>query len=63
MAYVGNTPALKYSELVQQTFSSPTGTGFTLSQSVTNAKDIMLYINNVLLSSYKLSLEIILENV
>lgn len=47
MAYVGNTPALKYSELIQQTFSSPTGTGFTLSQSVSNAKDIMLYINNV----------------
>ena len=47
MGYVGNIPAEKYSSLTQQTFSSPTGTSFTLSQSVTNSVDIALFIDNV----------------
>tara|TARA_R110000824_G_scaffold115213_1_gene266241 strand:+ start:102 stop:983 length:882 start_codon:yes stop_codon:yes gene_type:complete len=47
MAYIGNVPAEKYIALTQQTFSSPTGTSFTLSQAVTNPVDIDLYIDNV----------------
>jgi len=47
MAYIGNVPAEKYTALTQQTFSTPTGTSFTLSQAVTNAVDIDLYIDNV----------------
>ena len=47
MGYVGNEPAEKYSSLTQQTFSSPTGTSFTLNQSVTSSVDIALFIDNV----------------
>jgi hypothetical protein len=47
MAYLGNIPAEKYSSLTQQTFSSPTGTNFVLSQSVTNSADIALFVDNV----------------
>ena len=47
MPYIGNIPAAKYSSLTQQTFASPTGTSFTLSQSVTNSKDVALFIDNV----------------
>ena len=47
MAYIGNVPAEKYTALTQQTFSSPTGTSFTLDQAVTNSVDIDLYIDNV----------------
>ena len=47
MGYIGNEPAEKYSALTQQTFSSPTGTSFTLSQSVTNSADIALFVDNV----------------
>jgi hypothetical protein len=47
MAYIGNVPAEKYSALTQQTFSSPTGTSFTLDQACTNSKDIALFIDNV----------------
>jgi hypothetical protein len=47
MSYVGNIPAEKYSSLTQQTFSTPTGTSFTLSQSVTNSTDIALFVDNV----------------
>jgi len=47
MAYIGNIPAEKYSALTQQTFSSPTGTSFTLSTSVTNSRDIALFVDNV----------------
>jgi hypothetical protein len=47
MGYVGNQPAEKYSSLTQQTFSSPTGTSFTLSQAVTSSTDIALFIDNV----------------
>jgi hypothetical protein len=47
MAYIGNVPAEKYASLTRQTFSSPTGTSHTLSYSVTNSDDLLLYINNV----------------
>jgi hypothetical protein len=47
MAYIGNVPAEKYTALTRQTFSSPTGTSHTLSHSVTNSDDLLLYINNV----------------
>ena len=47
MSYVGNIPAEKYSSLTQQTFSSPTGTNFVLSQSVSNSADIALFVDNV----------------
>ena len=47
MPYVGNEPAEKYTSLARQTFSSPTGTSFTLDHSVTNSDDLLLYINNV----------------
>ena len=47
MGYIGNEPAEKYSALIQQTFSSPTGTSFTLSQSVTTSTDIALFVDNV----------------
>ena len=47
MAYIGNVPAEKYSALTQQTFSSPTGTSFTLSTAVTKSRDIALFIDNV----------------
>ena len=47
MGYIGNVPAEKYSALTQQTFSSPTGTSFTLDQSCTNSRDIALFIDNV----------------
>lgn len=45
--FIGNTPAEKYSSLTQQTFSSPTGTSFTLDQAVTSSVDIALFIDNV----------------
>ena len=44
--YLGNTPAEKYSNLVQQTFTSPTGTGFTLNHEVTTSVDLALFVNN-----------------
>ena len=47
MAYIGNKPLAKYATLTRQTFSSPTGTSHTLSQTVTNSDDLLLYINNV----------------
>ncbi len=47
MAYIGNRPGAKYATLTRQTFSSPTGTSHTLSQTVTNSDDLLLYINNV----------------
>ena len=45
--FIGNVPAEKYTALQRQTFSSPTGTSHTLSYSVTNSDDLLLYINNV----------------
>ena len=47
MAYIGNKPGSKYATLTRQTFSTPTGTSHTLSQTVTNSDDLLLYINNV----------------
>lgn len=47
MAYIGNKPLAKYATLTRQTFSTPTGTSHTLSQTVTNSDDLLLYINNV----------------
>ena len=47
MAYIGNKPGAKYATLTRQTFSTPTGTSHTLSQTVTNSDDLLLYINNV----------------
>ena len=47
MPYIGNKPGAKYATLTRQTFSSPTGTSHTLSQTVTNSDDLLLYINNV----------------
>jgi len=47
MPYIGNKPLAKYATLTRQTFSSPTGTSHTLSQTVTNSDDLLLYINNV----------------
>ncbi len=47
MPYIGNKPGAKYASLTRQTFSSPTGTSHTLSQTVTNSDDLLLYINNV----------------
>jgi len=44
--YIGNTPAEKYSNLVQQTFTSPTGTGFTLNHEVATSVDLALFVNN-----------------
>ena len=45
--YLGNTPIENYSTAARQTFSSPTGTGFTLSKSVSSSNDIALFVNNV----------------
>ena len=45
--FIGNKPGAKYASLTRQTFSSPTGTSHTLSQTVTNSDDLLLYINNV----------------
>ena len=45
--FIGNKPGAKYATLTRQTFSSPTGTSHTLSQTVTNSDDLLLYINNV----------------
>ena len=45
--FIGNKPGAKYATLTRQTFSTPTGTSHTLSQTVTNSDDLLLYINNV----------------
>ena len=45
-SYLGNIPAEKYSTLLQQTFTSPTGTIFTLTNSVTTSVDLALFVNN-----------------
>ena len=47
MAYLGVTPTTSSQSLVKQDFSVSATTGYTLSQSVTSANDIALYINNV----------------
>ena len=46
--YLGNSPALNYTSLATQTFTTVTGqTQYTLDHSVANGNDILLYISNV----------------
>jgi hypothetical protein len=47
MPYIGQQPATSFHSLVKQDFSVSATTGYTLSQSVTSANDIALFINNV----------------
>ena len=47
MAYLGVTPTTSSQSLVKQDFSVSATQNYTLSQSVTSANDIALYINNV----------------
>tara|TARA_Y100000361_G_scaffold153582_1_gene175756 strand:+ start:973 stop:1791 length:819 start_codon:yes stop_codon:yes gene_type:complete len=47
MPYLGSAPATSSQSLVKQDFSVSATTNYTLSQSVTSANDIALYINNV----------------
>lgn len=47
MPYLGSAPITSSQSLVKQDFSVSATTSYTLSQSVTNANDIALYINNV----------------
>tara|TARA_B100000945_G_scaffold321179_1_gene334292 strand:+ start:2403 stop:3269 length:867 start_codon:yes stop_codon:yes gene_type:complete len=47
MAYLGSTPTTSSQSLVKQDFSVSATQNYTLSQSVTSANDIALYINNV----------------
>jgi len=47
MAYLGVTPTTSSQSLVKQDFSVSATQNYTLSQSVNNANDIALYINNV----------------
>lgn len=47
MPYLGSAPTTSSQSLVKQDFSVSATQNYTLSQSVTNANDIALYINNV----------------
>jgi len=47
MPYIGQQPATSFQSLVKQDFSVSATQNYTLSQSVTNANDIALFINNV----------------
>ena len=47
MPYLGSVPTTSSQSLVKQDFSVSATQNYTLSQSVTNANDIALYINNV----------------
>ena len=47
MPYLGSAPTTSSQSLVKQDFSVSATTSYTLSQSVTNANDIALFINNV----------------
>ena len=47
MPYIGQQPATSFQSLVKQDFSVSATTSYTLSQSVTNANDIALFVNNV----------------
>ena len=48
MPFIGNQPALSYTSFAQQTFTIVNSqTAYTLDHSVSNGKDILLYINNV----------------
>ena len=48
MAYIGNSPALKYASFAVQHFTTSATTGYTLDHAVTNENDIRLVINNVI---------------
>ena len=47
MAYVGNSPALKYTSFAVQHFTTSATTSYSLDHAVTNENDIRLVINNV----------------
>ena len=47
MPYIGQQPATSFQSLVKQDFSVSATQNYTLSQSVTSANDIALFINNV----------------
>ena len=47
MPYIGHKPATSFHSLVKQDFSVSATASYTLSQSVTSANDIALFINNV----------------
>ena len=47
MPYIGQQPATSFHSLVKQDFSVSATQNYTLSQSVTSANDIALFINNV----------------
>jgi len=47
MAYIGNSPALKYASFAVQHFTTSATTGYTLDNAVTNENGIALFINNV----------------
>ncbi len=47
MPYLGSTPSTLFQTLAKQDFSTSATTSYTLSQSVSSANDIALFINNV----------------
>ena len=47
MAYIGNSPALKYASFAVQHFTTSATTSYALSNSVANENEIALFINNV----------------
>lgn len=47
MPFLGSTPADQYRSLVKQTITGDGSTAYTLNQSVTNAYDMEVFINNV----------------
>ena len=47
MAYIGNSPALKYASFAVQHFTTSATTGYTLDNAVTNENGIALFVNNV----------------
>ena len=47
MAYIGNSPALKYASFAVQHFTTSATTSYSLDNSVANENEIALFINNV----------------
>lgn len=47
MPFIGNQPALSYTSFAKQDFTTSATTSYTLSQAVTNANEIALFINFV----------------
>ena len=47
MAYIGNTPAEKFSAFSKQDFTTSATTSYTLDNAVSNANEIALFINHV----------------